>query len=66
MHCPGYISIQVPVGKETEECMSATIHEVQFPMNDQWHVGRGIRHVVFLESFVIPPFKPVWKDVESE
>jgi hypothetical protein len=36
------------------------MHEVQFSKNDQWHVGQEIRHVVFQESFVIPPCKPVW------
>jgi hypothetical protein len=36
------------------------MQEVQFLMNDQWHVGQEIRHVVFQKSFVIPPCKPVW------
>jgi hypothetical protein len=36
------------------------MHEVHFSTNDQWHVGQEIRHVVFQESFVIPPCKPVW------
>jgi hypothetical protein len=36
------------------------MHEVQFSINEQWHVGQEIRHVVFQESFVILPCKPVW------
>jgi hypothetical protein len=41
------LSIEVPVGNETEMCGSAIMREVQFLMNDQWHVGQEIRHVVF-------------------
>jgi hypothetical protein len=40
-------------------CGSAIRHDVQFSTNDQWHVGQEIRHLVFQESFVIPPCKPV-------
>jgi hypothetical protein len=47
-------------GNEIEICRSAIMHEVQFSTNDQWHVGQVIRHVVFQESFVIPPCNPVW------
>jgi hypothetical protein len=50
----------VPAGNEIEVCGDAIMHEVQFLMNDQWHVGQEIRHVVFQESFVIPPCKSVW------
>jgi hypothetical protein len=32
----------------------------------EWHINQEIRHVVFQESFVIPPCKPVWKYVGSE
>jgi hypothetical protein len=35
------------------------MHEVQYLRNDQWHVGQKIRDVVFQESFVILPCKPV-------
>jgi hypothetical protein len=42
------------------------MHEVQFSKNNQWHVGQEIRHVIFQESVVIPPCKPVWKYVGSE
>jgi hypothetical protein len=54
------LSIQVPAGNETEMCGNAIKHEMQFPTNEQWHVGQEIRHVVFQESFVIPPCNPVW------
>jgi hypothetical protein len=54
------------VGNEIEMRGSAIMHEVQFSMNDQWHIGQEIRHVVFQESFVIPPCKPVCKYMGSE
>jgi hypothetical protein len=61
------LSIQVPAGNETEMWESAIMHEVQFSTNDdQWHVGQEIRHVVFQESFVIPPCKPIRKYLGSE
>jgi hypothetical protein len=44
--------IQAPVGNETEMCGSSIMHEEQY-------TGREIGHVVFQESFVIPPCKPV-------
>jgi hypothetical protein len=37
----------VPVGRGTEMCWSAIMHEVRFSTNDKWHVGYEIRHVVF-------------------
>jgi hypothetical protein len=40
--------------------------EVQFPTNDQWHVGQEISLVVFQESFVIPPRMLVWKYMGSK
>jgi hypothetical protein len=45
---------------------SAIMHEAQFSMNDQWDVSQEVRHIVFQESFVILPCKPVWKYMGSE
>jgi hypothetical protein len=39
------LSIQVHTANETEMCGSAIIHEVQFLMNYQWHVGQEIKNV---------------------
>jgi hypothetical protein len=36
----------------TKICGIAIMNEVQFSMNDQWHVGQEIRNVVFQESSV--------------
>jgi hypothetical protein len=47
------------MGNETEMCGSAIMHEVQFWMNHQWHVGQEIRHIVFQENFIIPLCKPI-------
>jgi hypothetical protein len=57
------LSIQVPADNETEMCGTATMHEVQFSTNDQWHIGQEIRHVVFQGSFVISPHTLIWKHV---
>jgi hypothetical protein len=35
-------------------------------MNDQWHVGQDIMHVVLQESFVILLCMPVWEYVVSD
>jgi hypothetical protein len=59
------LSIRVPADNKTEMCGNTIIHEMQFLMNDQWHVGQEIRHDIFKESFVITPSKPVWKYVGS-
>jgi hypothetical protein len=55
------LSIQVLAGNQTEMHGGIITHEVKLSMNDQWQIGQEIRHVVFQESFVIPPCKPVWK-----
>jgi hypothetical protein len=54
------------MGNKTEMWGTAIMHEVQFLTNDQWHASQEIRHVVFQESFVILPWKPVWKYAGSE
>jgi hypothetical protein len=58
------ILIQVAVD-EIEMCGSIVMHEVHFSTSDQQSVGREIRHVVFQESFLILPYKYVWKCVGS-
>jgi hypothetical protein len=45
------------MGNKTELYGSATMHEVQFLMNDQWGISQEIRHFAFQESFVILPCK---------
>jgi hypothetical protein len=60
------LSIQVPASNETDMCVSATMYKVQFLPNDQWFIGQEVRHIIFQESFVIPPCKPVLRYMGSK